>query len=121
MGTPAANAADIGTPSVDTSTADAPPPPSAGQIYQELSDTSLPFGYNDRPGIGPGDPDTDLGSWLRWLARKIPGLLVTTFAVALGAPFWFDVLNKISNLRAAGKRPEPTDTSARAPSGAPSK
>jgi hypothetical protein len=119
MVTPAPDAAGEGTPSAD-SMAVIPPPPSAGEIFKELSETSLPFGYNDRPGIGPGDPDTDLGAWLRWLVRKIPGLVVTTFAVALGAPFWFDVLNRISNLRAAGKRPESTNTSARPSSAGPS-
>jgi hypothetical protein len=119
MVTPAPDAADAGTPSAD-SMAVIPPPPSAGEIFKELSETSLPFGYNDRPGIGPGDPDTDLGAWLRWLVRKIPGLVVTTFAVALGAPFWFDVLNRLSNLRAAGKRPESTNTSVRPSSAGPS-
>lgn len=37
---------------------------------------------------------------------KIVGLLITTIAVSLGAPFWFDVLNKLINLRSAGKQPE---------------
>jgi hypothetical protein len=32
------------------------------------------------------------------------GCLVTAFFVALGAPFWFDVLGKVVNLRAAGTR-----------------
>jgi hypothetical protein len=33
---------------------------------------------------------------------KILGLLVTGFALSLGAPFWFDLLGKVSNLRGAG-------------------
>ena len=37
---------------------------------------------------------------------KIIGLLLTTGAVSLGAPFWFDVLNKLVNIRSAGKQPE---------------
>jgi len=32
---------------------------------------------------------------------------VTAFALALGAPFWFDLLGKVSNLRGAGRRDEP--------------
>jgi hypothetical protein len=40
-----------------------------------------------------------------WLARVV-GWLVTVVAVSLGAPFWFDVLNKIVNVRWAGKPPE---------------
>jgi len=30
-------------------------------------------------------------------------LLLTTIAFSLGAPFWFDLLNKFGNLRGAGK------------------
>lgn len=37
---------------------------------------------------------------------KIVGLLLTAIAVAIGAPFWFDVLNKLVNIRATGKKPE---------------
>jgi hypothetical protein len=39
---------------------------------------------------------------------KILGLLLSTMAVSMGAPFWFDVLNKLVNVRLVGKRPEPT-------------
>ena len=31
------------------------------------------------------------------------GWLVTILAIALGAPFWFDTLNKVMNLRHAGR------------------
>jgi hypothetical protein len=31
-------------------------------------------------------------------------------AASLGAPFWFDLLNKLVNLRIAGKPPELTKT-----------
>jgi hypothetical protein len=37
---------------------------------------------------------------------KIVGLLATTFAVSLGAPFWFDVLNKFISLRSSGSTPQ---------------
>ncbi|EMS32592.1 hypothetical protein C943_01319 [Mariniradius saccharolyticus AK6] len=37
--------------------------------------------------------------------KSIPGWIITIFAVSLGAPFWFDTLNKLVNLRAAGKMP----------------
>jgi hypothetical protein len=36
--------------------------------------------------------------------RKWIGFLLLGLAVCLGAPFWFDLLNKIVNLRAAGKK-----------------
>lgn len=37
--------------------------------------------------------------------EKILGIIITTMALSLGAPFWFDLLNKFVNLRAAGKKP----------------
>jgi hypothetical protein len=37
---------------------------------------------------------------------KLIGLLVTAFALSLGAPFWFDMLNKVVNIRSAGRAPD---------------
>lgn len=37
--------------------------------------------------------------------QNIVGWLVTVFAICLGAPFWFDILNKIANLRGTGPKP----------------
>ncbi len=39
---------------------------------------------------------------------SIVGLLLTAIALGLGAPFWFDTLNKVSNLRQAGAPPKRT-------------
>lgn len=36
---------------------------------------------------------------------KICGLLITVFAVMVGAPFWFDLLQKLVNLRGSGAKP----------------
>jgi len=36
--------------------------------------------------------------------RKLLGLLITAFALTLGAPFWFEILKKLAGLR---KPPEP--------------
>jgi len=53
---------------------------------------------------------------LRWWARMLLGLLMTTFAVSLGAPFWFDTLNRFMNLRGAGRATdEPRNKSGPAP------
>ena len=37
---------------------------------------------------------------------KIFGWLITAFAISLGAPFWFDLLNKVMKLRATGAKQE---------------
>jgi hypothetical protein len=40
---------------------------------------------------------------------KVAGLLLTAGLVSLGAPFWFDILNKVSNIRATGPPPATED------------
>lgn len=40
-----------------------------------------------------------------WFERII-GWLLTLLALSLGAPFWFDMLNKVVNIRFAGKSPD---------------
>lgn len=39
---------------------------------------------------------------------KFLGILVSSFAILMGAPFWFDMLNKIINLRISGNPPAPS-------------
>ncbi|WP_437658900.1 hypothetical protein [Sorangium sp. So ce1182] len=48
-------------------------------------------------------------AWLRGVLDRLlsPGILITAVAASLGAPFWFDLLNKLVNLRTVGKNPEP--------------
>ncbi len=38
--------------------------------------------------------------------RKLLGFLITALAISLGAPFWFDLLNKLIQLRTTGKKPD---------------
>ncbi|HXL72861.1 MAG TPA: hypothetical protein VN963_04475, partial [bacterium] len=42
-----------------------------------------------------------------WWFFKVLGILLTGFAVSLGAPFWFDTLGKLVSLRGAGPKPAP--------------
>ncbi len=64
----------------------------------ELNGLGIPLGWTRGPGIG----EYERSDWL----AKIVGLLVTALAVSLGAPFWFDTLNRFINIRAAGRSPE---------------
>ncbi len=59
-------------------------------------DKLLPLGW--QPEYLPGG----LGSGLLWLI----GLLLTAVATTLGAPFWFDLLKKLVNIRTSGLVPE---------------
>ena len=44
--------------------------------------------------------------------KKFLGFMLTAFAISLGAPFWFDLLNKLVKIRTAGKK-EDSDSGGR--------
>lgn len=48
----------------------------------------------------------DRGRWLAALDAHTLGWLITILAISVGAPFWFDMLNKIISIRSVGKAPE---------------
>jgi len=66
---------------------------------QELNSVGIPLGWPD-----PDGPARGFG----WFLLKALGILLTAGAASLGAPFWFDMLNKIISIRAAGRAPEET-------------
>jgi hypothetical protein len=51
--------------------------------------------------LGWSPPPSGFGGWLSALI----GILITAFAVSLGAQFWFDVLVRFINLRSSGPQP----------------
>jgi hypothetical protein len=53
------------------------------------------------------------------VGERIAGLLLTFIAIALGAPFWFDILKTIVNVRNAGDKPpnDPSSTASNARTG----
>lgn len=63
------------------------------QARSSMAETGLQFGWKNLP-TKPMD----------WIA-KVLGLLISVFAVALGAPFWFDVLNRFMKVRQSGIAP----------------
>ncbi|HZO33262.1 MAG TPA: hypothetical protein VFH48_45540 [Chloroflexota bacterium] len=91
---PAAGGQPSSTPGAGT------PSPSIGELVNQLNTFSALFGYSDMP-------TRDAPEWSNWLIWRILGTAMTVFAVSMGAPFWFDVLNKVANLRGVGKRPDP--------------
>jgi hypothetical protein len=62
-------------------------------VVDAISTASLPIGWTEVPKRD------------QWLTIAL-GWLITAFAVSMGAPFWFDLLNKFINVRASGKAPE---------------
>ena len=80
------------------------------EILKEiLNEISLPIGWTRE----------NLQEQLNWRINKvnswpvvpvltmITGWMVSGLAIAMGAPFWFDLLSKVMNVRNAGKSPKP--------------
>lgn len=70
----------------------------ANEAQAQLTALSLPIGWSSR-----NQPPATVVGWI----IKLLGWLLSGFAIAQGAPFWFDLLNRFTNIRGTGKRPEP--------------
>jgi hypothetical protein len=64
------------------------------QIADDLAALELPVGWTAE-GERAFPDSIDL--------EKVLGILISAFALSLGAPFWFDALSKVSRLRPTGK------------------
>jgi hypothetical protein len=69
----------------------------AQQRLDQLSNSGLPLGWAEDKVLAGGKP-------AQWLS-KLAGLLLTALAASLGAPFWFDLVNKLVNVRSTGNVP----------------
>jgi len=65
----------------------------AAQCVDQVNQFGLPLGWSH---------DTSPHNFFWEGLGKVLGLLVTAFALTLGAPFWFDLLGKVSRLRGSG-------------------
>ena len=65
-------------------------------IQASLKDTQVPLGWQE------GDGEISCGE----VFRKVLGLLFSVVAGIVGAPFWFQTLNKLVNLRGTGAKPK---------------
>ncbi len=68
-------------------------------LIDSLNTSEIPMGWESKEQI------IQTFEWKPSLAVKIAGWLITTLAVFMGAPTWFDILNKLVNLRGTGKKP----------------
>lgn len=82
--------------------------PKLNQVREDLLDyANQEVSYLKDPlGLGWDNFDTSQADWYDWM-KKILGWLVTALAISLGAPFWFDLLKKFVNIKAAGKEGNP--------------
>ncbi|MEA3210913.1 MAG: hypothetical protein QOE70_3970 [Chthoniobacter sp.] len=95
-------------------------------LNARIAELHLPIGWMQIPKEARGswaerrkaDPDfralpdselpvcTWIGVCLATILFHLLGWVLTAVAASLGAPFWFDLLNKIMNIRSTGKAPE---------------
>lgn len=80
-------------------------------LKHSLDSLSVPMGWPEGPqwfcrsgNSEPCDQRLLPVSFWGW-ARRLAGWIFTAVAMSLGAPFWFDLLNKFINLRAAAPPP----------------
>jgi hypothetical protein len=102
---------DLGSPA-GTSPDNAAPQTEDGRIQlviEKAQSLKLPVGWSlDSRDPGYFRPPELSLNFAGWALYKLFGLLITMFAVSLGAPFWFDVLSKVVNIRGAGIPPGET-------------
>ena len=98
----------------------------------DLAELQLPIGWEAPSTTAAGDTSIRLvtdaavddwpgaiwetggvSRWIQAVDEHFVGWLLTILAVSLGAPFWFDTLNRIIAVRAAGKAPEEAQKSPR--------
>lgn len=70
---------------------------------QDASGLALPIGWVQRSDDrdDPREVPHTVGGWF----LKIAGLAIACFALTAGAPFWFELLGRLVNMRAAGPKP----------------
>lgn len=90
------------------------------ELNAEASALNLPIGWTLDPWykqtvkrLSANTPTITQLAWWNGLGitfysflPKLAGLLISALAISLGAPFWFETLNKLVNLRGAGKDPK---------------
>ncbi|HVL33460.1 MAG TPA: hypothetical protein VM600_07765 [Actinomycetota bacterium] len=77
-------------------------PQTPTQIRKVVGDLPLPMGW--RLNTDESDPRRPPSTAAGW-AFKVFGIVLTAAALTLGAPFWFDLLTRIVNIRSAGGKP----------------
>ena len=66
-----------------------------------MASTALGLGWEQAPKISLSS-----SIWWQYVGQRVPGWIITAFAITLGASFWFDLLKRIMNIRTATRKPE---------------
>ena len=82
--------------------------------YNIMANLDLPIGWTK-----VNLPENTHNGWKNfglWLL-KLLGIIITAAAVSLGAPFWFDILNKVSPMKSSSPKATAAQAPARAAAG----
>jgi len=85
-----------------------------GILLEQLNTLPSPLGLGWEKSLAEQYNEAEK-KWLMVIS-KLGGWLITALAVSLGAPFWFDLLQKVIQIRSAGKRPNDKPTPTTTPS-----
>jgi hypothetical protein len=82
--------------------------PDIGNLEKKLNENGFMIGAPLRPGnprsfVLFGFLPITICGWLIAFLAALPGYLIVAFATALGAPFWFDMLNRLMVVRSTVK------------------
>ncbi|ADP82736.1 hypothetical protein FraEuI1c_4745 [Pseudofrankia inefficax] len=78
----------------------------AVEAVRDIGALQIPFGWTrSHAASDPRTLPNDAGGW----ALKVLGWLIAVAALAAGAPFWFDLLGRLVNMRSTGPKPKPAD------------
>ena len=82
----------------------------ANDAVKNIRDLGLPIGWPAAPPTAPGETPLTFQqraantiAWVFHQPSMILGWILTAVAISLGAPFWFDALNKIMVIRSTIK------------------
>jgi hypothetical protein len=67
-----------------------------------LDSLGLPIGWSNVQ-VGKKGQEADLSDWVTFILLSLLGWAATGMAATMGAPFWFDVLNKVMVIRSTVK------------------
>lgn len=79
------------------------------RVMKQIEGLNLPIGWEWNAAAN--DPyyraaPSSISGLGETVAFHLLGWIVSIFAVSLGAPFWFDMLNRVISIRSAGRAPE---------------
>jgi hypothetical protein len=78
-------------------------------VQNIIDQQKLPIGWNGANPFACLTRNKNCADGRHWNMWNAAGWLVTALAISMGAQFWFGLLTQLTNLRAAGNKPQRSD------------